>query len=70
MNDLLLGVLGSVPLLAMGLGGTIGVLGAALALGIRHGIDWETSPRLPTSRALRQHPRTRQIAAGSTASPR
>jgi len=28
-------------LLALGLGGTIGVLGGALALGLRHGIDWD-----------------------------
>jgi high-affinity nickel permease len=28
-------------ILALGVGGTIGVLGAALALGIRHGIDWD-----------------------------
>ena len=41
MIDVLSIVFGSVPLLAMGLGGTIGVLGAALALGIRHGIDWD-----------------------------
>ena len=35
----------SVPLspitLTLGVGGTIGVLAAALALGIRHGIDWD-----------------------------
>ncbi len=40
MNDVL-SVLASSPLLAMGIGGTVGVLGAALALGIRHGIDWD-----------------------------
>ena len=28
-------------LLSMGVGGLVGVLGAALALGIRHGIDWD-----------------------------
>lgn len=28
-------------LLTTGIGGTIGILGAALALGIRHGIDWD-----------------------------
>lgn len=27
--------------LALGVGGSVGVLGAALALGIRHGIDWD-----------------------------
>ena len=30
-----------VGLLALGLGGSIGVLGGALALGLRHGIDWD-----------------------------
>ena len=29
------------PVLALGIGGTIGVLGAAFALGVRHGIDWD-----------------------------
>ena len=41
MNDLLSSIFGNTPLLAMSLGGTMGVLGAALALGIRHGIDWD-----------------------------
>ena len=41
MNDLFSSTFGNTPLLAMSLGGTIGVLGAALALGIRHGIDWD-----------------------------
>ncbi len=27
--------------LSLGIGGTVGVLGAALALGVRHGIDWD-----------------------------
>lgn len=30
-----------IGLLAIGIGGTLGVLGGALALGIRHGIDWD-----------------------------
>jgi high-affinity nickel-transport protein len=30
-----------VTLLSLGLGGSLGVLGGALALGIRHGIDWD-----------------------------
>lgn len=30
-----------VNVLALGMGGTIGVMGAAVALGIRHGIDWD-----------------------------
>ena len=30
-----------VTVLSLGLGGTIGVLGAAVALGFRHGIDWD-----------------------------
>ncbi len=30
-----------IGLLALGLGGSIGVLGGALALGLRHGIDWD-----------------------------
>jgi high-affinity nickel-transport protein len=30
-----------VLILSIGIGGTVGVLGAALALGIRHGIDWD-----------------------------
>src|SRR3990172_8405430 len=28
-------------LLALGVGGSLGVLGGALALGLRHGIDWD-----------------------------
>src|SRR3989304_5479586 len=28
-------------LLSLGVGGSIGVLGGALALGVRHGIDWD-----------------------------
>ncbi len=31
----------SVPFLAIGVGGTLAILGGALALGIRHGIDWD-----------------------------
>jgi len=31
----------SISLLSIGVGGTIGVLGAAMALGVRHGIDWD-----------------------------
>src|SRR5437762_5970620 len=31
----------SISLLSIGVGGSIGVLGAAMALGIRHGIDWD-----------------------------
>ena len=31
----------SISLLSIGIGGSIGVLGAAMALGIRHGIDWD-----------------------------
>jgi high-affinity nickel permease len=31
----------TVAALSLGVGGTIGVLGAALALGVRHGIDWD-----------------------------
>jgi len=34
-------ILPSPALLAIGVGGAIGVFGAALALGIRHGIDWD-----------------------------
>ncbi len=30
-----------VALLSLGIGGTLGVLGGALALGVRHGIDWD-----------------------------
>ncbi len=30
-----------VGLLALGVGGSVGVLGGALALGLRHGIDWD-----------------------------
>ena len=30
-----------IALLALGVGGSIGVLGGALALGLRHGIDWD-----------------------------
>ena len=30
-----------VTILSLGIGGTIGVIGAALALGVRHGIDWD-----------------------------
>ncbi len=30
-----------VGLLALGLGGSVGVLGGAMALGLRHGIDWD-----------------------------
>lgn len=37
----MLSFLSAVPFLAFGLGGTLAVLGGALALGIRHGIDWD-----------------------------
>src|SRR3990172_12153578 len=30
-----------ITLLSLGIGGSIGVLGGALALGLRHGIDWD-----------------------------
>lgn len=30
-----------IALLALGIGGSVGVLGGALALGLRHGIDWD-----------------------------
>ena len=29
-----------IGILAIGIGGTLGVFGGALALGLRHGIDW------------------------------
>lgn len=41
MSDLFSLVPSPFPLLSLGVGGLIGVLGAALALGIRHGIDWD-----------------------------
>src|SRR3990170_1796666 len=30
-----------IGLLALGIGGSLGVLGGAFALGLRHGIDWD-----------------------------
>ena len=30
-----------IALLALGVGGSLGVMGGALALGLRHGIDWD-----------------------------
>lgn len=32
---------GELSILPLGIGGAVGVLGAALALGVRHGIDWD-----------------------------
>lgn len=37
----LAGLFSGVPVLALGIGGTAAILGGALALGIRHGIDWD-----------------------------
>lgn len=34
-------LLGAMPILAFGIGGSVAILGGALALGIRHGIDWD-----------------------------
>src|SRR3990170_4797326 len=41
LTIILLAALPSSPLLAAGAFGVVGVLGGALALGIRHGIDWD-----------------------------
>ena len=41
MNTLISSLGGPAVLLSMGVGGLIGVIGAAFALGIRHGIDWD-----------------------------
>ncbi len=45
------------PLLTLGLGSSLGVLAAALALGIRHGIDWDHIAAITdiTSTAAAQH---------------
>ena len=37
----LIPMLGELPVAAWGIGGTAAIVGGALALGIRHGIDWD-----------------------------
>jgi hypothetical protein len=65
------------PFLTFGIGGTVAILGGALALGIRHGIDWDhiaaitditsaTAPVAAAERVLSEEPSLMLSRAGST----